>query len=206
MNKFSNNKDCKNKVEYNHLPDYKRKIFRFKPYEDLSSYQRANAVFLATVKFTQRFLSGSDRTVDQMIQAARSGKQNIVEGAMAGSGSKKSEIFLLNVARASFAELLEDFKDYLNINQYPLWAADSREAVFVRKLCRKNNGSYENYREFIESRPDGIVANIIITLIHQTCFLLDKQITSLEEKFLVEGGIKEKMTRLRSAHRNSAEP
>lgn len=116
---------------------------------------------------------------------------------MAGAGSKHSELFLTNIARGSLAELLEDYKDYLNVHQLALWDYDSREAVFVRNLCRKNNGSYENYREFVETRPAEVVANIIITLIHQTCFLLDKQLATLERKFLEEGGVKEKMLRMR---------
>lgn len=174
-----------------------KQILTYRPYEKLLSYQRSNSVYLATVKFTQRFLKSGDRTIDQMVQAARSGKQNIVEGSMAGAGSKQSELFLTNVARASLAELLEDYKDFLNVHGYAAWDTDSREARFVRGLCRKNNGSYENYREFIETRPADVVANIIIVLIHQTGFLLDKQVAALEEKFLEDGGLKEKMSRMR---------
>ena len=180
-----------------------KQILSYKPYEKLLSYQRSNVVFLATVKFTQRFLKRGDRTIDQMIQAARSGKQNIVEGSMAGAGSKQSELFLTNVARASLAELLEDYKDFLNVHGYAAWDTDSREARFVRGLCRKNNGDYENYREFIETRPADIVANIIISLIHQTCFLLDRQIAALEKQFLENGGLKEKMSNMRREARKS---
>ena len=115
-----------------------KQILAYRPYEKLLSYQRSNAVYLATVKFTQRFLKRGDRTIDQMIQAARSGKQNIVEGSMAGAGSKQSELFLTNFARASLAELLEDYKDFLNVHGYSGWDADSKEAQFVRKLCRKD--------------------------------------------------------------------
>ena len=138
-----------------------------------------------------------------MIQAARSGKQNIVEGSMAGAGSKQSELFLTNVARESLAELLEDYKDFLNVHGYAAWDTDSRESRFVRGLCRKNNGSYENYREFIETRSADIVANIIISLIHQTCFLLDRQIAALEKQFLEDGGLKEKMSNMRREARKS---
>lgn len=175
----------------------RKQILTYKPYERLLSYQRSNAVFLATVKFTERFLRCGDRTIDQMVQAARSGKQNIVEGSMAGAGSKQSELFLTNVARASLAELLEDYKDFLNVHRFALWEPNSKEAQFVRGLCRKNGGSYENYREFIETRPAEVVANIVIVLIHQTCFLLDRQVAALEEKFLEDGGLKEKMHRMR---------
>ena len=176
-------------------------IFRCKPYKELLSYQRAEMVYLATVRFTKRFLRKGDRTIDQMIQAARSGKQNIAEGAMAGAASKQTELFLTSVAFASLAELLEDYEDYLKTHNAPIWSKDSREAVFVRQLCRKPGADYEVCREFIETRSAEVVANIIITLIHQTSFLLNRQIAALEEKFLQEGGVKEKMTALRLAAR-----
>lgn len=105
--------------------------------------------------------------------------------------------------RASLAELLEDYKDFLNVHGYAAWDTDSREARFVRGFCRKNNGDYENYREFIETRPADIVANIIISLIHQTCFLLDRQIAALEKQFLEDGGLKEKMSNMRREARKS---
>lgn len=114
-----------------------KQILSYKPYEKLLSYRRSNAVYLATVKFTERFLRRGDHTIDQMVQAARSGKQNIVEGSMSGAGSRQSELFLTNVARASLAELLEDYKDYLNVHRQAHWAYDSREAVFVRNLCAR---------------------------------------------------------------------
>ena len=177
-------------------------IFRCKPYKKLLSYQRADVVYRATVKFTERFLGKGDRTVDQMIQAARSCKQNIVEGAMASAGSKQTELFLTSVALASLTELLEDYEDFLNTHDAVIWTKNSREAVFVRNLCRQPEADYELYREFIETRPAEIVANIILTVIHQTSYLLNRQIESLEKKFLKEGGIKEKMTTMRLATRN----
>ena len=183
----------------NHKPEHP--IFRCKPYKELLSYQRAEMVYLATVKFTERFLCKGDRTIDQMIQAARSGKQNIAEGAIASAASKQTELFLTTVAFASLAELLEDYEDYLKIHNATIWAKDSREAVFVRKLCRQPGADYEVYREFIETRSADVVANIIITLIHQTSFLLNHQIAALEAKFLQDGGVKEKMTALRLAAR-----
>ena len=177
-------------------------IFRCKPYKILLSYQRADVVYRATVKFTERFLCKGDRTIDQMIQAARSCKQNIVEGAMASAGSKQTELFLTSVALASLTELLEDYEDFLKTHNALIWSKDSREAVFVRNLCRQPEADYELYREFIETRPAEIVANIILTVIHQTSYLLNRQIESLEKKFLKEGGIKEKMTTVRLATRN----
>ncbi len=177
-------------------------IFASKPYTELYSFRRAEMVFLATFTFVERFLSAGDRTCDQMIQAARSGKQNIAEGAMASAGSKHSELFLTNVALASLAELHEDYLDYLKTRKLRIWSKDSREALFVRDLCRRENASYDLYRNFIETRSDEVVANIIITLICQTKTLLQRQIAALEKKFLKEGGVKEQMFARRMAERN----
>lgn len=150
-----------------------------------------------TVRFCDRFLDKRDRTVDQMVQAARSGKQNILEGCMASGTSKETEIKLVNVARASLEELLEDYRDFLRTRSHPLWEKNSREALFVRKLGSKSDVAYESYRTYIETRPPDIVANILICLIHQTNYLLDQQLRALEKAFLVEGGLRERMTRAR---------
>src|SRR6478735_9196787 len=103
-------------------------------YEDLLSFQKARIVYDGTVKFCERFLRRSDRTYDQMVQAARSGKQNILEASQASGTSKEAEIKLTNVARASLEELLEDYRDFLRVRKAQLWTKDSREALFVRKL------------------------------------------------------------------------
>jgi four helix bundle suffix protein len=132
-----------------------------------------------------------------MVQAARSGKQNILEGCMASGTSKETEIKLVNVARASLEELLEDYRDFLRTRNHPLWEKASREALFVRKLGSKSDVSYESYRTYIETRPPDIVANILICLIHQTNYLLDQQLRALEKAFLVEGGLRERMSRAR---------
>ena len=132
-----------------------------------------------------------------MVQAARSGKQNILEGCMASGTSKETEIKLVNVARASLEELLEDYRDFLRTRNHPLWEKASREASFVRKLGSKSDVSYESYRTYIETRPPDIVANILICLIHQTNYLLDQQLRALEKAFLVDGGLRERMTRAR---------
>lgn len=166
-------------------------------YKDLLSYRKALIVYDATVSFCERFLDKRDRTVDQMVQAARSGKQNIVEGSMASGTSKEAEIKLMNVARASLEELLEDYGDFLRTTGYKPWDKDSREALFVRGLGRKKDESYETYRTYIESRPAEVVANIITCLIHQANYLLDKQLRQLEAAFLAEGGLRERMTRAR---------
>ena len=166
-------------------------------YRELLSYRKSQIVYDATVRFVERFLKKGDRTVDQMVQAARSGKQNIVEGSMASGTSKETEIKLMNVARASLEELLEDYRDYLRVGGHPLWDKGSKEALFVRKLGRQANESYETYRTYIDTRPAGVVANILVCLIHQTNYLLDQQIRQLEQAFLQEGGLRERMTRAR---------
>ena len=153
-------------------------------YQNLLSYKKALIVYDATVFFCDHFIDKRSRTHDQMIQAARSGKQNIVEGSMASATSKETEIKLTNVARASLEELLEDYRDFLRTRGLKLWDKNSREALFVRKLGADNNASYETYKTYLESRPPEVVANIIICLIHQTNYLLDQQIRQLEQAFL----------------------
>ena len=166
-------------------------------YEKLLSYRKALIVDDATVRFCERFLKPRDRTMDQMVQAARSGKQNIVEASMASGTSKETEIKLSNVARASLEELLEDYRDFLRTRSMTLWEKNSREALFVRQLGRSGDESYETYRTYVETRPAQVVANILVCLIHQTNYLLDQQIRQLEQAFLQGGGLRERMTRAR---------
>jgi four helix bundle suffix protein len=166
-------------------------------YQNLLSYKKALVVYDATVFFCDHFIDKRSRTHDQMVQAARSGKQNIVEGSMASGTSKETEIKLMNVARASQEELLEDYRDFLRTRGFALWDKNSRQALFVRKLGADKNASYETYRTYIESRSPEVVANIIICLIHQTNYLLDQQIRQLEQAFVKEGGLRERMTRAR---------
>jgi four helix bundle suffix protein len=137
-----------------------------------------------------------------MVQGARSGKQNILEGSQASGTSKETEIKLMNVARASLEELLEDYHDFLRVRGAPLWEKDSKEALFVRKLGADKNRTYESYRSYVETRPPEVVANILICLIHQTNYLLDKLIRQLEIAFIKEGGLRERMTRARLAERS----
>lgn len=169
-------------------------------YKKLLSHQKAEIVYDATVYFCDRFIERRSRTHDQMVQAARSGKQNIIEGSMASGTSKEMEIKLTNVARASLEELLADYRDFLRTRGAVLWDKESREATFVRKLGAGNDGthgSYETYRSYIETRPPEVVANIIVCLIHQANYLLDKQLKALEQAFLKEGGLRERMTKAR---------
>jgi four helix bundle suffix protein len=166
-------------------------------YKKLHSYRKTEIIYDLTVRFCRRFLSVRDRTVDQMVQAARSGKQNIVEGCMASGTSKEMEIKLVNVARASLEELLEDYCDFLRTRDLTVWEKNSREALFVRKLSSDSGASYESFREFVETRPAQVVANIAICLINQASFLLKRQLETLEQQFLEEGGIRERMTKAR---------
>ncbi len=170
-------------------------------YEDLVAYQKALIVFQATVRFCERFLDKRDRTVDQMVQAARSGKQNIIEGSLASATSKEAEIKLTGVARASLQELIEDYLDFLRVRKMRLWEKNCREALFVRRLGRKEDVTYRTYETYVETRPPEVVANILICLIHQANFLLDQLLRRLENDFLEEGGLRERMTRARLTHR-----
>ena len=171
-------------------------------YEDLLSFKKARIIHDATVKFCDRFVDKRSRTTDQMVQAARSGRQNILEGSQVSGTSKEAELKLTNVARASLEELLEDYRDYLRQNGHPQWEKESKEALYVRNLGSRSDSTYESYREFIETRPAHTVANILICLIHQTNFLLDQQLRRLEQDFLKEGGLRERMTRARLATRD----
>ncbi len=170
-------------------------------YQTLLSFQKAEVVYDITFRFAHRYLSRGDRTVDQMIQSARSGKQNILEGSKAAQTSKEMEIKLTNVGRASLEELLADYRDYLRVRDHAIWEKDSKEALFVRDLGRKTPQTYELYREFVETRPPEIIANIALCLLHQTNYLLDQQLRTLEKEFVEKGGLRERMTRVRLEHR-----
>ncbi len=171
-------------------------------YQTLLSYQKAEVIYDITFRFTQKFLSKGDRTVDQMIQSARSGKQNILEASKAATTSKETEIKLTNVGRASQEELLADYRDYLRVRDHQLWGKDSREARYVRDLGRRSPQTFELYREFVETRPADVIANIAICLIHQTNYLLDQQLKTLEKEFIEHGGLRERMTKARLSHRD----
>ena len=169
-------------------------------YEKLASYQKSVLVYDGTVVFCRRFLRKGDRTVDQMVQAARSCKQNIVEASQASGTSKETEIKLTNVARASLEELLEDYRDFLRVSGNTQWAKDSKEAVFVRDESKKALGA-TRFAEIFETRPSVILANVMICLVKLTGYLLDRQIKALEAAFIEEGGLRERMTQARKKAR-----
>ena len=171
-------------------------------YQKLLSYQKAEVIYDLTFHFCHKFLTRGDRTIDQMIQAARSGKQKIAEGSAAAGTSKEMEIKLTNVARASLEELLIDYRDFLRVRGLPLWDKNSKQAQFVRDQSRSPDLSYETFRDFCETRPPEVPANIAICLIHQARYLLDRQLARLEQDFVREGGLRERMTRERLRQRS----
>lgn len=171
-------------------------------YRDLKSYQMAEIIFDATLMFCDRFIDIKSRTHDQMVQAARSGKQNIAEGSVASGTSKKTELKLIGVARASQEELLLDYQDFLRHRNSQVWLKDDPRAKHVRALCYVKYRSYSTYRSYVETSSPEISANTVICLIHQTNYLLDQQLRTLEQEFLKEGGFTEKLYRVRSEYRN----
>ncbi len=170
-------------------------------YKNLLSYQKAEIVCDATVHFCEHYLNKRDRTYDQMIQAARSGKQNIIEGSMASGTSKEMEIRLTNVARASLEELLADYRDFLRLRGIADWTKDHRFVKRLQVLNRQPNATYETFRQAVEHPDPAICANAIIGMIKVTTYLLDKQLHQLEEAFVTEGGLRERMTRARLTER-----
>ena len=172
-------------------------------YRDLKSYQMAEIIFDATVAFCDRFIDRRSRTHDQMVQAARSGKQNIAEGSVASGTSKKTELKLIGVARASLEELLLDFQDYLRQQGLALWPKDHPTALEVRALSYRSDRSYSTYKTYFEAKESETAANAAICLIHQANYLLDQQLRALEKGFLKEGGFTERLYRVRSQVRSS---
>jgi len=169
-------------------------------YRGLKSYQNAEIVYDATGGFCDRFVHRRSRTHDQMVQAARSGKQNIAEGSMASGTSKKSELKRVGVARASLEELLLDYQDFLRQRGLVLWDKSHPTAQSARKLVYKADRSYMTYKDSVESEAE-TAANTLVCLIHQTNYRLDQRLRQLEHQFLKKGGFSEKLYRARSEAR-----
>ncbi len=172
-------------------------------YRELAAYKNAEIVYDATVAFCDRFIPRRSRTHDQMVQAARSGKQNIAEGSMASGTSKKMELKLVGVARASLEELLLDYQDFLRQNGLRLWGKEDNLAKTVRKLAYVKNRSYTTYKPYIEKAPPEVAANTMVCLVHQTNYLLDRLLRHLENAFLEDGGFTERLYRARKMKRKS---
>ncbi|HKR04281.1 MAG TPA: four helix bundle suffix domain-containing protein [Bacteroidia bacterium] len=174
-------------------------------YRNLLTYKKAEIIYDGTVYFCTRFFEKRDRTVDQMVQAARSGKQNIAEASMASATSKETEIKLTNVARASLEELLLDYQDFLRTKKLKEWEKDSKYVARLRELNKIPEANYETFRKGIENTNPEVCANVLIGLIKVTNYLLSRQLKSLETSFLNEGGLRERMTRARINKRNKGQ-
>ena len=169
-------------------------------YKKLLSYQKADVIFQLTYDFCERFLSKGDRTIDQMVQAARSGKQNIIEGCAASTTSAKTEIKLVNVAKASLQELLEDYEDYLKTRHCRQGEEGSEELEAMRKLGKMHSDA-AFFLELAATRPPETIANMCIVLIKQADYLLYRQLQRLSDDFLKNGGFTERLYRMRSQNR-----
>lgn len=165
-------------------------------YHMLHAFKKAECIYDITYYFAHRYLDRGDRTVDQMVQAARSGKQNLAEGYIDGVTSKEMAIKLTNVNRASLHELLLDYEDYLRVRGLEQWPFDDARCRQTRAFCKRHLDS-KVYREAIRVRSDETIANIAITLIHQEDVLLRGLIEWMKTQFLKNGGIREEMYRAR---------
>lgn len=194
-------KDLKLLIKQKKKMSKKELIPRIGNYKKLITYQKSKAIFDITFYFCHKYLNKGDRTIDQMIQAARSTKQNIVEGSSASSVSKETEIKLTSVAKASLQELLVDYEDFLRTRNHRQWEEDSIELIKMREIGKTHNDT-KYYMNLISTRPPETIANISIVLIKQTDYLLFRQLKKLEEEFLNQGGFREKMTRMRIEKRN----
>lgn len=189
-------------------------------YRSTASFQTATMIYDATYWFCEKYLNPYSRMADQMVQAARSGRQNIAEGSRAAATSSHTELRLLNVARASLEELLLDFEDFLRHRHMTQWVPDSPEAKAVRGVPAKFKKDQTNrtdqsnltdlsdqarwalYAPWLEHDDPAIRSNAVICLIHQANFLLDQQIAALEKSFVEEGGYSEQLAAQRLAFRS----
>lgn len=184
-------------------------------YRQLAAFQTATIIYDGTVWFCEKFIDRFSRTGDQMVQAARSGRQNIAEGSRAGATSSQTELRLVNVARSSLEELLLDFEDYVRHRRLKLWDVNGAEAKAVRQVAwgRKTDPSdqsdrtdltkltddqrWELYSPWLEHAEPTVRANALVCLIHQANYLLDQQLNALEEQFINEGGYSEQLATAR---------
>ena len=185
-------------------------------YRKTASFQATTIIYDATWWFCEKFLDSRSRMVDQMVQAARSGRQNIAEGSRAAATSSQTELRLLNVARASLEELLLDYEDYLRHRRLTQWAPDGKESLAVREVPRNFKKDQSNqsdltdltdqqrwalYSSWLDHADPAVRANAIICLINQANYLLDQQIAAVEEQFVEEGGYSEQLAAARLAER-----
>ena len=170
-------------------------------YKKLIVYRKSDVIYEGTVLFCRRFLpKHGDRTVDQMVQAARSCKQNIAEGSSASGTSKETELKLTNVARATLDELMEDYLDHLKKNGFTEWPRGDEKAVFAREFSKTHN-DWVDWKEIFETRPAETLANLMLTICNQTSYMLAKMIERQEADFKKLGGVRERMHAARTAAR-----
>ena len=170
-------------------------------YENLAVYKLATCIYAVTYYFANTYFSKGDRTIDQMVQAARSGKQNIAEGSIDGATSTEMEIKLMNVARGSMHELKADYEDYLMHHGLHQWPVDDPRTQATRNYC-KSNSEPDAFVEKMKERSPETIANIALTMIHQFDYLMVRLIESIKRRFLEQGGIKEQMFNARKKYRN----
>ena len=191
-----NIQNTQNNLNTPSTPSTKNPPYTFLPqhghYRHLRVYQVTEMIYDITYYFTQHYLQRGDRTVDQMIQAARSGKQNIAEGNQAAATSSETEIELTNVAKASLEELLDDYEDYLRVRNLPQWDSLHPRYEKMRQYARSEDIK-KDYAAKIQRMNDEEIANLCITLIHQAMYMLHKLLVTMQKRFVTEGGIKERM-------------
>jgi four helix bundle suffix protein len=178
-------------------------------YRSCASFQTTTIIYDATYWFCEKFMDPRSRTVDQMVQAARSGRQNIAEGSRAGATSSQTELRLINVARSSLEELLLDYEDYLRQRWKPKWESDSPEAWAVRNVPKqagdmtglRDQERWVLYAPWLEHAEPAVRANALICLINQANYLLDQQISALEREFIEQGGYSEQLAAARLEER-----
>ncbi len=171
-------------------------------YKHLLGYQRAEMVYDATCLFVERWVDRGSRTRDQMVQAARSGKQNILEGSVASGISKETEFKLTGVARASLEELLEDYRDFMRLREITEWPPGHPYARRLSSLLRNEPLKYSHVQRAVEHPQAGICSNAIAGITKVTCYLLDRQLAALERDFVEHGGLRERMTQARVQYRS----
>jgi four helix bundle suffix protein len=169
-------------------------------YQKLLSYQKTVVIYEMTYYFCHQYLERGDRTVDQMIQAARSGKQNIVEGCAASATSAKTELKLMNVAKASLHELREDYLDYLRTHASQPWTKGSPQYEAMRQLGRQHSDA-QYFMALCQTRPPETIANMALILLAQADYLLHRHLERLQQDFVEEGGFSERLTRIRRSKR-----
>lgn len=184
------------------MPDNNKFLAPKGDYKNLIAFQKTECIYDITLFFVEHYLPHiGDRTVDQMKQAARSGKQNIAEGNETGTTSMEACIKLVNVAKASLKELQEDYEDYLRNHGNKMWNVNSQQCRNARAWCREHSKPTD-YKRVCQERDDITLANVALVLIHQTDFLLRRLLEKHKQDFLENGGIKEQMSAARRQWRD----